>query len=291
MNGSVADMTRQMVTLLRQTPDADRRRHDRWPVEMRGDMRVGGTRVPVKTVDLSQGGALVVPQAEAGVPVGARLDLDLAGLDGLGATVVGKSPFGLHVKFSEDDGAAQDRVRARIAQIEADYRPMIERAEAGAARATAALDEAIRGRRLAIGDLFDFDYRPIEGSSPIQFETRAMKALEEILPPVQEALLVEDGRMAFCACVDINGWLPVHNKIYSQPQRPGDTLWNTANSRNKRIYDDRTGLLAARNTRPFLVQSYFRDLGGGNVVAMKEVDVPIFLDGRHWGAFRTAYRM
>ena len=97
--------------------------------------------------------------------------------------------------------------------------------------------------------------------------------------------------MAFCACVDINGWLPVHNKIYSQPQRPGDTLWNTANSRNKRIYDDRTGLLAARNTRPFLVQSYFRDLGGGNVVAMKEVYVPIYLDGRHWGAFRTAYRM
>ena len=37
MNGSVTDMTRQLVTVLRQNPEADRRHHDRWPVEMRGE--------------------------------------------------------------------------------------------------------------------------------------------------------------------------------------------------------------------------------------------------------------
>ena len=44
--------------------------------------------------------------------------------------------------------------------------------------------------------------------------------------------------MAFAAMIDRNGYLPVHNKIYSYPQRPGDVTWNTANSRNRRIFND-----------------------------------------------------
>ena len=291
MNVSVGEMTRQLVTVLRQTPDADRRRHDRWPYELRGEMQVGTTRIPFKTIDVSLGGALMVPEREAGIPMGSRLEIEFNGLCRVVGTVVGKSQLGLHVKFSEDDASANDRIRDKMADIEVGYRPLIQRAEVGAGQVMKAIEAAIIGNRLSTSELFDTNYRPIKDSSPIQYETQALKALDEILPPVQEALLVEDKRLAFCACVDINGWLPVHNKVYSQPQRPGDTLWNTANSRNRRIYDDRTGLLAARNTRPFLVQSYLRDLGGGKIITMKEVDVPIVIQGRHWGGFRTAYAM
>jgi methyl-accepting chemotaxis protein len=55
------------------------------------------------------------------------------------------------------------------------------------------------------------------------------------------------------------------------------------------VFDDGGGLAAARNTRPFLVQSYARDMGG-QIVMMKEVDAPIAVNGSHWGAFRMAYR-
>jgi len=291
MNGAVADMTRQLVTVLRQSPEADRRRHDRWPADLRGQMRVGTTTMPIRTIDVSIGGALVVVEQEAGIPMGSRVDIDFTGLCRVVGTVVGKSTSGLHVKFSDDDEAVNRQIHDRITRIEVEYRPQIERAEVAAGRIMNALDEAIAAGRLTVSELFDTNYRPLRDTNPIQFETQALKALESILPPVQEAIIAEDDRMAFCACVDINGWLPVHNKIYSHPQRPGDVAWNTANSRNRRIYDDRTGLLAARNTRPFLVQSYLRDLGGGNIVPMKEVDVPIVVDGRHWGGFRTAYRM
>ena len=65
---------------------------------------------------------------------------------------------------------------------------------------------------------------------------------DRALPPFQEAFLAKDTRMAFCAMVDRNGYLPVHNKIYSHPQRPGDVAWNTANSRNRRIFNDAAGL-------------------------------------------------
>jgi methyl-accepting chemotaxis protein len=79
----------------------------------------------------------------------------------------------------------------------------------------------------------------------------------------------------------------VHNKTWSQPQGE-DPVWNARHSRNRRIFDDRTGLAAARNLQDWLVQSYPRDLGGGVVEMMKDISMPIELRGRHWGALRIA---
>ncbi len=42
--------------------------------------------------------------------------------------------------------------------------------------------------------------------------------------------------------------------------------------------------------RPFVVQSYRRDMGGGSFVVMREVDAPLFVNDRHWGGVRMAYR-
>jgi methyl-accepting chemotaxis protein len=74
----------------------------------------------------------------------------------------------------------------------------------------------------------------------------------------------------------------------SHLQRPGDPAWNQGHCRNRRIFDDRAGLLAARNIQPFLVQAYPRDMGGGNIVVLKEYDAPILVQGRHWGGLRLA---
>ncbi|MGL4439419.1 MAG: methyl-accepting chemotaxis protein, partial [Bosea sp. (in: a-proteobacteria)] len=73
--------------------------------------------------------------------------------------------------------------------------------------------------------------------------------------------------------------------------RQGDTAWNQANSRNRRIFDDRAGIVAARSTRPFMLQAYQRDMGGGQTVMMREVDAPISIGDRHWGGVRMAYKL
>jgi methyl-accepting chemotaxis protein len=83
----------------------------------------------------------------------------------------------------------------------------------------------------------------------------------------------------------------VHNAKYSQPQRPGEKAWNTANSRNRRIFDDRAGLSAARNVRPYIIQIYPRDMGNGVTIMMQEIDAPIRVFGKHWGGFRSAYKL
>ena len=180
-----------------------------------------------------------------------------------------------------------------LARVREDLDPSIRCAQEGAARLRQAMTDALEGGRLSLDDLFDTDYRPVEGTNPQQLTTRALKVLEEILPPVQEEILERStgNGMTFCAAVDRNGYLPVHNRIYSKPQRPDDPAWNAANARNRRIFDDRAGLSAARNPRPFLVQTYPRDMGNGTVVWMREVDAPIVIDGRHWGGFRTAYKL
>jgi methyl-accepting chemotaxis protein len=49
------------------------------------------------------------------------------------------------------------------------------------------------------------------------------------------------------------------------------------------------GLAAARNTRPVLLQSYLRDVGGSRV-RLNEVDVPIHVNGRRWAGLRLTYR-
>jgi methyl-accepting chemotaxis protein len=95
--------------------------------------------------------------------------------------------------------------------------------------------------------------------------------------------------MAFCVVVDRNGYLPVHNRDYSHPQRPDDPAWNMSHSRNRMIFDSRAGLCAARNTRPYLVQSNPRHMGGGVMIMMKEVAVPIRVRDKHWGGLRMAY--
>ena len=104
------------------------------------------------------------------------------------------------------------------------------------------------------------------------------------MPAIQEPLLVSDNSMVFCLVIDRNGYIPVHNRKYSLPQRPNDLVWNTANCRNKRIFDDRAGITAARSSRPFTVQVYARDMGGGTNPPMTlEAHAPIRLFGTPLG--------
>ena len=96
--------------------------------------------------------------------------------------------------------------------------------------------------------------------------------------------------LVYCIAADRNGYIACHNQKYNHAQRSGDVVWNTANCRNRRIFNDRTGLASARSSKPFLLQTYRRDMGGGQFVLLKEAAAPITVNGRHWGGLRLAYR-
>ena len=150
-------------------------------------------------------------------------------------------------------------------------------------------DEAVATGRVNLDDLFDQTYTPIPGTDPEQVLTRFTELTDQLLPPIQEKALEFDPKVVFCAAVDRNGYLPTHNLKFSKPQGE-DPVWNTANCRNRRIFNDRVGLKAGGNTEPFLVQVYRRDMGGGEFVMMKDISAPIFINGRHWGGLRFAVK-
>ena len=166
--------------------------------------------------------------------------------------------------------------------------PFIEAVQRGAAQLAAALEQAVAQGRISMSDLFDDKYQAVPGSNPAQVTTRFAALTDELFTPVQEELLAFDKKVVFCAAVDRNGYLPTHNVKFSQRQG-ADPVWNAAHARNRRIFNDRTGLAAGRNERRFLLQTYRRDMGGGRRVLMKDLSAPITVQGRHWGGLRLAY--
>lgn len=280
----------RFVMLLRQTEFGDRRRHDRLPCDLTVAISAQRGEIAGQTVDLSEGGVLVRTDAAAKASLGEVVTASIRGVGQWQVRVVNSTYLGLHLEFVDTQAAGRAALLAKLAAIRNENQEIIDRALATGEEVARALAQAVSSGKLSREELFDNEYVPVPGTDPQQYRTRFLSALEEILPPIQEPLLASDPRMIFCAAVDRNGYLGVHNKKYSEPQRPDDIVWNTAHSRNRRIFDDRAGLSAARNVRPYLLQNYPRDMGGGVLIMMREIDVPIRVFGKHWGGFRTAYK-
>jgi methyl-accepting chemotaxis protein len=125
---------------------------------------------------------------------------------------------------------------------------------------------------------------------PTGLLSRFTAATDALLPACQEPVPALDPRIAFCAAVDRNGYLPTHNQVFSRPQGP-DPVWNAAHSRNRRVFADRTGVAAARSQLPFLLRTCRRDMGGGKTVLMKDASAPVQVRGSHSGAVRIGFRV
>ncbi|MGX7705406.1 chemotaxis protein [Methylobacterium sp. Gmos1] len=282
--GLAGGLAGRTVASLRQAEIGDRRVHDRYPVDLAA--RVGNWGLG-RVHDLSRGGLLLTPPEGCGAALGARLSLDLRGIGRLQVRVVGASPRGLHCAVG--DAGSEARLRDALVAIEEENRPLIAAALGGAASVGAALEQALAAGRLAHHALFDTTYRPVAGIEPPHYLTAAVPALEDILPPILEPLLLADARTAFCIAVDRNGYAPVHNRAQAQSPRTGDPAWNALHARQRRLYDDRIGLSAARSTRAFLVQACPQDEAGRQ--PLREVSSPIRVHGRHWGALRMGFRI
>lgn len=172
--------------------------------------------------------------------------------------------------------------------IETSETPFVALAREKAGEISALFERAVDSGEITLEALFDESYRGVTASNPPQYLTRFTDFTDRVLPPVIEPVVEAHERAMFCTAVDRNGYLPTHNRRYSQPQGK-DSDWNAANSRNRRKFDDDVGLKAARNQTPFLVQSYRRDMGRGRHVLILDVSAPIIVKGRPWGAVRLGY--
>jgi methyl-accepting chemotaxis protein len=173
--------------------------------------------------------------------------------------------------------------------VETSDAPLIRVVVETARQISAAFESAIERGDIRLEQLMDEHYREIPGTDPKQYLTDYVEFTDRILPPIQDPIQKIDPRIVFCVAWAKGGYLPTHNPNYRLPQG-NDPVWNNANCRNRRLFNDRAVKKVAANTKPFLLQTYRRDMGGGNFVLMKDLSSPIRVRGRHWGAFRMGFR-
>jgi len=133
-------------------------------------------------------------------------------------------------------------------------------------------------------DIFDQRYGAVAGSNPPRFTTSYDTALEPSLQGLFDEVLAKLQGCVYALAVDNQGYAPAHNKIFSQAPT-GVYEVDLAKCRSKRIFDDPVGKKLATNTKPFLFQTYLRDTGE----VINDLSMPIFVQGRHWGAVRVGF--
>ena len=279
------------AVLLRQDERKDQHKDQALPCNLAMEIQTARGQVAAAAYEISIDGILIGgPDAEK-LPLNQTLNATLQDIGACRIRVREYSKAGARARFEATDAALKEKIEDKLWSIQDENTESVTRAMEAGRALTRIFDDAVRSRAISMDDMFDENYVEIAGTNPVQYRTRVLDWADRALPPFQEAFLIKDARMAFAAMIDRNGYLPVHNKIYSHPQRPGDVAWNTANCRNRRIFNDPAGLAAGRNQRAYLIQSYARDMGNGNTIMMREIDVPIRVNGRHWGGFRTAYKL
>jgi methyl-accepting chemotaxis protein len=269
----------------------DARRREKLPCSLKIEIQTPRGLIAAPVYEISLEGFLIGgPDAQA-LPQNQSLSATLQDIGDCRLRIGERSTAGAHARFERPDAALSEKIEDKLWSIRDENTELVTRAMEAGVALTKIFENGVASGAIAIDDMFDTDYLEIPGTNPLQHRSKILDWADRALPPFQEAFLARDSRMAFAAMIDRNGYLPVHNKVYSHPQRPGDVAWNTANSRNRRIFNDPAGLAAGRNQRAYLIQSYARDMGNGKTVMMCEIDVPIRVNGRHWGGFRTAYRL
>ncbi|MBI4741559.1 MAG: hypothetical protein HY777_08465 [Betaproteobacteria bacterium] len=162
---------------------------------------------------------------------------------------------------------------------------MYEVARSAGDRIGVLLEKAIDDGTLSVSQVFDTGYQQIPNTNPPKFHTAYDSLTDKEFPSIQEPILSSNPQVAYAGAVDGNGYFPTHNRKFAQTLT-GDYNKDLVGNRTKRIFGDRTGIRAARNTKRFLLQTYMRDTGE----ILYDLSVPIDVKGKNWGGFRLGYK-
>jgi HAMP domain-containing protein len=159
-------------------------------------------------------------------------------------------------------------------------------AMAGARMYGTTLEAGIDAGIMTIRDVLEPSYDEIKGfdfGKNARFHTRYDFFTDRTVVGFEDALLISSPDFLYAVGGDINGYTPTHNSKF-QHELTGDAEKDLVGNRGKRKFWTDMHQAAARNLEPVLVQPYLRDTGE----SAWDVSSPIFVKGRHFGAFRVA---
>jgi methyl-accepting chemotaxis protein len=171
---------------------------------------------------------------------------------------------------------------------EIDDTPFILKAQETCRQIEAAIVHAIDEGEVTLEDVFDSEYKLVEGTNPVQYVVRFNAAADKFVRPILDRTKAGDNRIIGSAIGDTNGYLPTHLTERSHPPGP-DPVWNDEHCRNRRVLIDDTTRTALSSEKPATLATYRMELGD-KFIPVKNVFVPLWVKGRRWGNFELAYR-
>jgi methyl-accepting chemotaxis protein len=86
----------------------------------------------------------------------------------------------------------------------------------------------------------------------------------------------------------MNGFLPTHVSLHSR-QPTGDLAHDTKYCRNGRIILEGVDLVSKSSKDDYTMAVYRQEGDGKNYIVVRNVYVPLFINGRRWGDSELAY--
>ena len=165
---------------------------------------------------------------------------------------------------------------------------MVERAIWHACNLADVAERAIAAGTLTMEALFDQDYRLVAGSNPPRYRTRLSDWADANWRPIIDAVVAEGGAIKMCSPADMRGFLPTH--VSDRSRTPtGDLAHDTKYCRNGRILLDPIDRKAKQSTAPYMMAVYRQEGDGRSYEIVRNVYVPLIINGRRWGDSELAY--
>lgn len=165
----------------------------------------------------------------------------------------------------------------------------VELAKLKAERLTKAVEAAISNGTLTMEAVFDANYQPVAGSNPPRFTTKLTKWAEQNWQPIIEDVKRQrDDAILSCVPTSRDGFLPIHLKEYSRAPT-GDLAHDTKYCRNGRILLGGIDDIAKASDQDYMMAVYRQEGDGTTYKIVRNVYVPIRINGRRWGDAEIAY--
>ncbi|WP_338244941.1 methyl-accepting chemotaxis protein [Aurantiacibacter hainanensis] len=151
-------------------------------------------------------------------------------------------------------------------------------------------EKALAAGDLSADRLFDRNYVEIPGSNPRRYRTGLTEFADRCWQPMLDRFTDSDPRICATACTDMSGFLPTHLSRHSRPPT-GDLAHDTQYCRNGRKILDPVDERAKASTAPFMMAVYRQERDGQHYQVVRNVYVPLVIDGRRWGDLEVAYAL
>lgn len=165
----------------------------------------------------------------------------------------------------------------------------VEMAQAKAQAIVSVTEAAIADGSLSMDALFDKDYQPVPGSNPPRFTTRLTKWAEQNWQPIIEGVkAARPDAILSCVPTSREGFLPIHLKEFSRTPT-GDVAHDTKYCRNGRILNSGIDEIAKASDQDYMMAVYRHEGDGKTHQTVRNVYVPLWINGRRWGDAEIAY--